>query len=120
MIQEDYQKARLNYMIATFKGKQPRDEELFGLATTYLKEKKPKQAIKAFQEAFDENSRNYKALYQLAKTCDDFYKDKKIAYKHYIKYIETFYDKDDVIAAFVKRRIKDIKKEYFMKGEILK
>ena len=120
MIQEDYRDAWMNYMIATDKGKNKRDEEYMGLGNVFLKTDKPKQAIKAYEEALKENRRNYKALYQLAKTCDDFYKDKKIAYKHYIKYIETFYDKDDVIAAFVKRRIKDIKKDYFMKGETLK
>lgn len=120
MIEKDYRTAFFNYIVATSKGKEDRDEEYLGLGNMFLATNKPKQAINAFQEAFDENRRNYKALYQLAKTSDDYYKDKKIAYKHYIKYIETFYDKDDVIAAFVKRRIKDIKKAYFMKGETLK
>ncbi|WP_397445375.1 tetratricopeptide repeat protein [Polaribacter sp. R77954] len=120
MIEKEYQTAMINYMMATFKGKDKRDEEYMGLGTMYLATNKPKQAMNAFEEAFKENRRNYKALYQLAKTADDYYKDKKIAYKHYIKYIETFYDKDDVIAAFVKRRIKDIKKAYFVKGETLK
>ncbi len=120
MIEEDYRTAWMNYMIATSKGKDKRDEEYMGLGSMFLKTNKPKQALNSFEEAFKENRKNYKALYQLAKTSDDYYKDKKIAYKHYIKYIETFYDKDDVIAAFVKRRIKDIKKDYFMKGETLK
>ncbi|MHB0754662.1 tetratricopeptide repeat protein [Polaribacter sp. M15] len=120
MIEKEYRSAMFNYMMATYKGKDKRDEEYLGLGTMFLATNKPKQAINAFQEAFKENRRNYKALYQLAKTSDDYYKDKKIAYKHYINYIETFYDKDDVITAFVKRRIKDIKKAYFMKGETLK
>ncbi|WP_439132072.1 tetratricopeptide repeat protein [Polaribacter sp.] len=120
MIEEDYRSAWMNYMIATSKGKQKRDEEYMGLGTMFLATNKPKQALRSFEEAFKENRRNYKALYQLAKTSDDYYKDKKIAYQHYITYIETFYDKDDVINAFVKRRIKDIKKDYFMKGETLK
>ncbi|MGK0448740.1 MAG: hypothetical protein ACJA2M_002541, partial [Polaribacter sp.] len=38
----------------------------------------------------------------------------------YIKYIETFYDTDEDIAAFVRSRIKEIKKEYFLRGESLK
>jgi tetratricopeptide (TPR) repeat protein len=120
MLKKDYQGAMINYMMATFKGKKKRDEEYLGLGTMYLATNKPKQAINAFEEAFNENRRNYKALYQLAKLSDDYYKDKKIAYKHYVKYIETFYEKDLVIDAFVKRRIKDIKKEYFVKGETLK
>ena len=77
-------------------------------------------AVKEETDLVKENRKNYKALYQLAKLSDDYYKDKKIAYKLYIKYIEAFYDKDEVITAFVKRRIKDIKKEYFIRGEILK
>ena len=117
--EKKYNVARMNYMIASFKGKKARDEELYGLATVYYNTEKPKQAMNAFQEAYNENRRNYRALYQLAKLSDDYYKDKKIAYRHYIKYIESFYDTDKDISAFVRRRIKDIKKEYFMRGETL-
>jgi tetratricopeptide (TPR) repeat protein len=120
MLEEDYRAAFFNYFMATSIGKNKRDEEYLGLGNMYLKTDKPKQAINAYEEAFKENRRNYNALYQLAKLSDDYYKDKKIAYKLYVKYIETFYDRDTVIDAFVKRRIKDIKKDYFMKGETLK
>lgn len=118
--QKDYSKARFNYMMSTFKGKQKRDEEFFGLASVYLLTDKLPQAINAFKEAVSENPSNYKAMYQWAKISDDYYKDKKIAYKLYIRYIERFYEKDEVINAFVKRRIRDIKKDYFIKGETLK
>jgi len=120
MQEKDYRAAFFNYIVATSKGKEARDEEYMGLGNTFLATNKPKQALNAFEDAVKENRKNYKALYQLAKLSDDYYKDKKIAYKLYIKYIETFYDKDEVITAFVKRRIKDIKKEYFIRGEILK
>jgi hypothetical protein len=86
----------------------------------YYETKKPKRAMKAFEEAYKENSSNYKALYQLAKLSDDYYKEKKIAYRHYNRYIERFYDSDEDIAAFVRSRIKEIKKEYFLRGESLK
>jgi tetratricopeptide (TPR) repeat protein len=118
--QKEYRAAKMNYVMATFIGEEKRDEEYYGLATVFFETKKPKQAIRAFEEAFKENRRNYKALYQLAKLSDDYYKDKKIAYKHYIKYIETFYESDEDMANFVRRRIKDIKKEYFLKGETLR
>jgi tetratricopeptide (TPR) repeat protein len=118
--EKDYKSASMNYMMATFIGKEKRDEEYYGLATVYYETKKPKEAMKAFEKAYFENRRNYKALFQLAKLSDDYYKDKKIAYKHYNKYIESFYDKDEDMANFVKRRIKDIKKEYFLKGESLR
>ncbi len=118
--QKEYRAAQMNYFMATFIGEEKRDEEYYGLATVFYETKKPKQAMRAFEEAFKENRRNYKALYQLAKLSDDYYKDKKIAYKHYIKYIETFYESDEDMANFVRRRIKDIKKEYFLKGETLR
>lgn len=118
--QKDYSAARYNYMMSTFKGKEKRDEEFFGLASVYLLTEKLPQAINAFKEAVSENPSNYKALYQWAKLSDDYYKDKKIAYKLYIRYIERFYEKDEVINSFVKRRIRDIKKEYFIRGETLK
>lgn len=120
MMEKDYNAAFLNYTIATFKGKEKRDEEYFGLATMYYETNKIPQAINTFKEAYAENSSNYKALYQVAKLSDDYYKDKKIAYKHYNNYIERFYEKDEVINKFVRRRIKDIKKEYFIRGESLK
>lgn len=116
---QNFEAAKMNYLFATFIGKEKRDEEHYGLARVFYELKKPKQAINSYQEAFKENRKNYRALYQLAKLSDDYYKDKKIAYKHYIKYIETFYDVDEGMSAFVKKRIKEIKKDYFLRGESL-
>ena len=118
--QKDYSSARINYIMATIKGRKKRDEEFYGLGTLYYETEKPERAINAFKEAHYENPRNHRALYQLAKLSDDYYKDKKIAYKYYIKYVESVYDKDEVITTFVKKRIAAIKKEYFLKGESLK
>ena len=118
--EKDYRSAQTNYLMATYKGKKKRDEEFYGLATVFYELKKPKQAIKMFEKAHFENPRNYRALYQYAKLSDDYYKDKKIAYKLYIRYVESLYDKDEDITNYVKKRIAEIKKEYFMKGESLK
>jgi len=120
MKEKDYKAAMINYMVATFKGQEDRDEEYYGLAMMYYETKKQKLAMKALEQAFNENKGNYRALYQLAKISDDYYKEKKIAYRHYNRYIERFYDSDQDIAAFVKSRIKEIKKEYFLRGETLK
>lgn len=120
MKEKNYNEAMFNYKIATYKGKIKRDEEYYGLATMFYETKKPKLAMKAFEDAYNENRKNYRALYQLAKLSDDYYKDKKIAYRYYIKYIESFYEIDKGISAFVKNRIKEIKKEYFLRGETLK
>ena len=110
----------MNYIMATLKGKKIRDEEYYGLATVFYELIKPKQAIKMFEKAHFESPRNYRALYKYAKLSDDYYKDKKIAYKLYIRYVESLYDKDEDITNYVKKRIAEIKKEYFMKGESLK
>ena len=118
--EKDYSTARMNYIMASFKGKKARDEEYYGLGTLYFEQKKPKMAIKMFEKAHFENRRNHRALYQYAKLSDDYYKDKKIAYKLYVKYLESVYDKDEVITNFVKKRISEIKKLIFMKGETLK
>lgn len=117
--EKKYMNARLNYSIATFKGKQKRDEEYYGLGTVFYETKKPKEAIKMFEKAYMENRKNYRALYQYAKLSDDYYKDKKIAYKLYKRYLETVSDKDEEITAFVKKRVEEIKKQYFLKGERL-
>lgn len=117
--EKDYRSAMMNYMMATSIGKEKRDEEYYGLATAFYETKMPNKAIKAFEKAYLENRRNYKALFQLAKLSDDYYKDKKIAYKHYNKYIDSFSDKDEDMANFVRRRLKDIKKKYFLSGESL-
>ena len=117
--EKDYKAATLNYMMATYIGKEKRDEEFYGLATVYYEKQEPQLAIKFFEKAYAENSGNYKALFQLAKLSDDYYKDKKMAYKLYNKYIRAFYDADEDMANFVKSRIKDVKQEYFMKGESL-
>ncbi|MCI2230169.1 hypothetical protein MC378_13405 [Polaribacter sp. MSW13] len=119
MKEKKYMSAMMNYTIATRKGKEKRDEEFYGLAMMFYETKKPKQAIDNFEKAFKENYNNYRALFQLAKLSDDYYKEKKIAYKHYVRYLDRFQDRDEVMTAFVKRRVKEIKKEYFLTEESL-
>ena len=117
---EDYRAAMFNYMMSTSAGKEKRDEEYYGLATVFWKMDKLPEAIKMFEEAYQENRSNYRALYQQAKLSDDYYKDKKIAFKLYQNYIERFWEKDEVMADFVRKRIKEIKNDYLQKGEILR
>ena len=117
---EEYRDAMMDYFISTSAGQEKRDEEYYGLATVFWKTDKIPMAIDFFEKAFEENRRNHRALYQQAKLSDDYYKDKKIAYKLYQKYIEAFWRNDEVMANFVRKRIKEIKNDYFQKGEILK
>ena len=117
--EKDYKYATLNYRMATYIGKEKRDEEYYGLATVHYEKNEPLLAMANFEKAYAENSNNYKALFQLAKLTDDYYEDKKMGYKLYKKYMRYQYSKDEQITNFVERRIKDIKNDYFMKGENL-
>mgnify|MGYP003636438847 CR=1 FL=1 len=114
---KEYGKAMISYMRATTIGKKPRHEEYYSLALLYLEMKKLKLAIAMFKASVKESNRQYKVLYQLALTSDSYYKDKKIAYKYYEDYIFRFEDKDKDFTAFVKKRMKEIKKELFLNGE---
>ena len=71
------------------------------------------------EKSFLNNRNNHKSLYELAITSDAYYKDKKIAYKHYKEYIERFEERDKEMTTFVLSRMKDIKQEYFLEGEIV-
>ncbi len=52
-------------------------------------------------------------------TSETYYKDKKIAYKHYQKYVERFEKRDKIMTAFIKQCINEIKTAYFLEGEIV-
>jgi tetratricopeptide (TPR) repeat protein len=115
----EIKEAMFSYGMATFVGKESRDEAHLGLAKVYMEMKLPKRAIDEFKLAVAENHKNIKASYLLAKTSDDYYKDKKIGYKLYQKYLERFEGRSTETDEFVKSRIKEIKKQHFLKGEIL-
>lgn len=117
--EKDFSKAILQYMQATDVGKKRRDEEYFGLGQAFYEMKKPQEALKNFKRAIQESSKNIKALFGLAKLSDDYYKDKKIAYRLYKKYLNRFGGKDNQKDEFIQNRISDIKKKYFLKGNHL-
>lgn len=117
--QDRYPLAITNYRMATYIGKKRRDEEYYSMGLLYYKEKKPKKALAMYKKAYAENSRNLEVLFQLAKLSDDYYKDNKIAYKYYKEYVNKFYHKDSVKLNFAENRVKEIKKEFFMKGETI-
>ncbi|WGH77034.1 tetratricopeptide repeat protein [Tenacibaculum tangerinum] len=114
-----FYKAQLDYMIATTAGKEPRDVEYYQLGNVYEKLGNPEQALKSYKRAFEENRKNYRALYQLALKSEDYYKDKRIAYKHYSNYVKRFEKKDTLLTKHAKTRLKEIKKFYFLQGEVL-
>lgn len=120
MEQKQFTIARLYYQIATVSNKKKRDEEYFGLANALYELEKPTEAIENYKKALSENYKNDKALYRLATLSDDYFKDKKIAYKHYKKYIDRFSEKDSINTKLVEKRMGEIKKILFLKGENLK
>lgn len=119
MKKKDFRAAMFNYYKATSIGKIKRDEEYYGLGNAHYEMKNAKRALFFYEKAYQENTRNYKAKFQIAKITYDLYKDKKMAYTHFKKYEERFLDKDKVMTDYVLKRISDIKKDYFMKGEKL-
>ncbi|MDO6745122.1 tetratricopeptide repeat protein [Tenacibaculum soleae] len=116
---KDYKSARFNYWFATFVSKEARDTEYYQLARVYKELGEPKKEMNAYRDAYDENYKNHRALFQLANTSEYFYKDKRIAYKHYKNYMNRFETKDSLLTSQVKTRLKEIKKFYFLKGEVL-
>ena len=117
--EKDLRTAKMEFMLATFIGKDKRDEEYYGLGQAHLESKETKPAIRMFTKAYQENKNNHKALYQMATLSQIFYKDKKIAYKHFDNYVDRFQEKDSLLTNHAKEQLKIIKKYYFQKGVIL-
>ena len=95
------------------------DKQYYLLGIISKEEDNLKAAIENFEKSHKNNYKNYKALFELAVTSDAYYKDKKIALKHYKSYAEKFNSNDNMMTAFVEGRIKEIKKQYFIEGEIV-
>lgn len=108
-----------HYYSALYTGKKRRGEEYYGLGQVYFKMKKPKMALEMYKKAYQENRKDYKAVYQIATIADRLYKDKKMAYKHYKTYVSYFQHKDSLLTMHAQQRMKEIKKEYFIQGEVL-
>ncbi|MAC86512.1 MAG: hypothetical protein CMQ52_00065 [Gammaproteobacteria bacterium] len=117
MKMKSFNEARINYSMAIIFASNKLDEEYYGLGNLELKMENPKVAMEMFEKSYNANKQNHKALYQLAKTTDDFYIDKKQAYKYFREYIFYFEDINTGLTNYVNKRIKDIKKDYFLKGK---
>jgi len=111
--------ANMKYVMAIMYGKVDMDDEYYGMAIVSLKENKKEDALRMLNKAYEENSKNYKVIYQLALVEDALRKDKKKAYRLYKDYINSFEDKDSKQTSFVKTRIKEIEKDYFFRREKL-
>lgn len=114
---KEYRFAMFSYLRATTVEKKSRHEEYYSLGMLYLETEETSKAIEMFKRSIKESDRVFKVLYQLALTSDSYYKDKNIANELYKDYINRFEFKDKEITAFVKNRMKEIKKELFMNVE---
>ena len=117
--QENFKPAELYLTQSIIKARPDIDKQYFLLGLISTEENKLKKAIDYFDKSFKNNSTNYKALFQLALTSDTYYKDKKIAYKHYQRFIERFKSSDKEMTIYAANRIQEIKKQIFIEGEII-
>ncbi len=115
MIKKEPKLAMMYYYGGLHRGKRKRDRAHMGLASVYTEMKMPKKVLESYKNAVSENSKNYKALFAFAKQSDLFYKDKKIGYKLYQKYQEKFKGKDTIADNYITSRLKELKKDFFMK-----
>ena len=119
--EEQYDKARLNYYMATQTAKDSRSVEYLKEGEAYEKLKKYKKALNSYRISFEGNKKNYKALYKIAVLNDIIYnKDKKKAYRYYKEYFRKFKLSKAELTRNVSNRMKEIRKYYFKQGVVLK
>ncbi len=118
---KNYHKAIVNYSQATHVGIISRDKEYLKLGLVFRELDNKTKAIEMFKQALNDNWKNEKAHFELALTSENYYEDKKIAYRLYQSYLKNFeYINEKEKLIFVRGRIKEIKETYFLEGIILK
>ncbi|NEW79299.1 MAG: tetratricopeptide repeat protein [Gelidibacter sp.] len=95
------------------------DQQYYLLGVISKEENNLKAAIDNFEKSYKNNYENHKALFELAVTSEVYFKDKKIALKHYQNYLDKLKSRDNIMTAYAEGRIKEIKKQYFIEGEIV-
>lgn len=114
---KNYTKAEMNFFIAVYKDRTDLSEYYYHMALSQSQKKNLKKAIKSLERGLQNNPIDPNLMYQLAITTDSYYKDKKIALKHYEKFVARYKDYDKERAAFAEQRIKEIKKALFINVE---
>lgn len=114
---KNYKKAAYYFVMSLYYQKPKLDKNYYQLGLMQLELKETKRALRSFEEGLKDNWKNYQLLFQLAMTSDAYYKDEKIALRHFEKYIDSFSDRDKESTLYAKQRIKEIKKKLFMSGE---
>lgn len=80
------------------------------LGGTYERMGNYEQSIQAYRLAY-ESSKDKTLIYHLARNYDQYYEDKEIALKHYIKYVSTQDTANRLYYDYSKRRIEELKTE---------
>jgi len=117
--QEKIKLAKIYLFQSIMFGKGDLDKQYFLSGVIANEENNLKLALRLFEDSYTNNSDNYKALFQWALASDVYYKNKKIGLQLYKKYLHRFKNKDKEMTAYVVNRIKEIKKQYFVDGEIV-
>jgi len=116
---KDLKRAHLYIMQSIIYGRGNLDKQYLLSGIIAKDELNFKVAVNQFKEAVKYNYNNSDALFQLAFASDSYFKDQKIAMNHYQKYVQKFEGKSPKLTEYANRRIAEIKKEYFLKGEIV-
>lgn len=116
---KDYKMSKFFLFQSIGAAKPDLDRQYFLIGIIYKEENNLKEAIDSFEKSYQNNYSNYKALFELATTSDVYYEDKKIALKRFQQYISRFKRNDEKMTIYAENRIEEIKKHYFLKGEIV-
>lgn len=116
---KDYKMSKFFLFQSIGAAKPDLDRQYFLIGIIYKEENNLKEAIDSFEKSYQNNYSNYKALFELATTSDVYYEDKKIALKRFQQYISRFKRNDEKMTIYAENRIEEIKKLYFLKGEIV-
>lgn len=116
---KNYRIAELYTLQAIMYSKPDLDKEYMLLGIMAKEKLEFKNAVKYFDEAVKNNRSNVDALFQLALASDTYFEDKKVALRHYEKFIEKFESKSPELTKYASERIKQIRKQYFIEGEIV-
>jgi len=112
--EKDFEKAEL-YINLSIEIEQPKlSSHYYELGLIHQGAKQYQKAINSFKISLKENKYNDKAQYQLALTCDSYYKDITITIKHYETYLKRFKRRDKQTYEFVKQRLAELKQKDFM------
>lgn len=95
------------------------DKQYYLLGVISKEENNLKAAIDNFEKSYQNNYINYKSLFELSVASEIYYEDKKIALKKFQQFVAKFKSKDEAMTAYAEGRIKEIKKQYFLNGEIV-